>query len=331
MPLVDGVQTAQFAISDDGALFYGEGASRGLAPEVNIVWVDRQGVASPVTDKPGMIVEPRLSPDGRRVALTVADDQSIEIWALELSRGTLTRLTFEDANDSLPNWSPDGKLVSFSSDRAGGWDVFTVPSDGSGEPVQVTKSELPTTATSWSPDGKLLALQQQRPDRGLDIGIFSMDDDTEEVFLSTPFNEFQAKFSPDGHWLAYTSNESGREEVYVRAFPGPGGKWQISTEGGSHPLWSPKGDELFYRSRNEMTVVPISTSGGELRAGDVVSMFDGNYRKAPLSVQEQLYYDASRDGERFVMLKPVDREAAPTTLTVVLNWYEELTTRVPTQ
>jgi hypothetical protein len=329
VPLIDEVQQNQFAISDEGGLVYGEGGAAALAPEVTLTWVDRQGGTRPLREKPGMFVEPRLSPDGRRLALTAVADQSIDIWVLELARETMTRLTFEQGNDSIPFWTPDGKQVTFSSDRAGGWNAFSVASDGSGEPVQLTKSEHPTTATSWSPDGKLLAFQQLNPDTKLDIGVFSVEDDEETIFLATPFDEFQAVFSPDGRWLGYTSNESGREEVYIRAFPGPGGKWQISTEGGSHAMWAPSGRELFYRHRNQMMAVPIEPTGSALSLGRAVSLFEGNYRKAPFSVQELVYYDVAGDGERFVMMAPFQREGDPTRLHVVLNWFEELKSRVP--
>jgi serine/threonine-protein kinase len=331
VPLVDEVQQNQFSISDEGALLYGEGGAAALAPEITLTWVDRQGGTRPLTEKPGTYVEPRLSPDGRRLVLTAVEDQSIDIWVLELARETMTRLTFEGGNDSIPLWTPDGKHVSFSSDRAGGWNVFSVPSDGSGQPVQLTKSDHPTTATSWSSDGKLLAFQQVRPETKLDIGVLSVEDGEEKIFLATPFDEFQPTFSPDGRWLAYTSNESGREEVYVRAFPGPGGKWQISTEGGAHPMWAPSGGELFYRYRNQMMAVPISASGQALSLGRAVSLFEGNYRKAPFSVQELAYYDVAGDGQRFVMMKPFQRDGDPTRLHVVLNWFEELKARVPTE
>ena len=332
VPMVEEVQPNQFAISHDGALVYGEGGAAALAPEVTLVLVDRQGVSRPLVEQSKTVVEPRLSPDGRRLALTAVDAQSIDIWVLEMARETMTRLSFEQGNDSIPIWTPDGKHVTFSSDRDGvGWNIFSVPSDGSGEPVQLTKSEHPTTATSWSPDGKLLAFQQLNPDTKLDIGVYSVEDGEEKLFLSTPFNEYQPTFSPDGRWLAYISNESGREEVYVRAFPGPGGKWQISSEGGSHPMWSPKGGEIFYRHAKQMMAVPIEATGSALTLGKAVTLFEGDYRKAPFSFQELVYYDVTRDGKQFVMMKPVQRDDDPSTLHVVLNWFEELKARVPTE
>ena len=331
VPMVEEVQANQFSIAQNGALVFGEGAAAALAPEVTLTLVDRQGGSRPLIEKSRTVVEPRLSPDGQRLALTAVEGQSIDIWVLELARETMTRLSFEQGNDSIPIWTPDGKQVTFSSDRNGGWNIFSVPSDGSGQPVQLTESEFPTTATSWSPDGKLLAFQRQSPETGIDIGVYSVEDGDETIFLSTPFNEYQATFSPDGRWLAYMSNESGREEVYVRAFPGPGGKWQISSEGGSHPMWSPKGGEIFFRHNTKMMAVPIEAAGSALTLGKENTLFEGDYRKAPFSFQELVYYDVTRDGKQFVMMKPVQRDDDPSTLHVVLNWFEELKARVPTE
>ena len=333
VPLVDEVAPEEFAISKEGALLYGQGTAA-LVAEVELLSVDRQGTARPLTEKPGPYVEPRLSPDGRHLAVTVAGETGIDIWVLELERDALTRLTFEQGNDSLPIWTPDGKQVTFSSDREGGWNVFSVPADGSGQPVQLTKSEYPTTATSWTPDGKVLATQQGRPNSGLDVAIFRLDGDgpgEPEVLLGTPFNEAQPIFSPDGHWLAYTSDESGRAEVYVRPFPGPGGKSQVSTEGGGHPLWAGNGRELFYLNGDKMMAVSLSTEP-ELRPSRPTELFEGRYGQAPLFiVQELLYHDVARDGQHFVMIKPVESESEPTQLDVVLNWFEELKARVPTE
>ena len=330
---MDEVAPEEFAISEDGGLLYGKG-SAALVPEVELLSVDRDGTARPLTERAGPYVEPRLSPDGRRLVVTVAGDSGIDIWVLELARDALTRLTFEQGNDSLPIWTPDGHHITFSSDRNGGFHVFSVPADGSGQPVQLSNSEYPTTAASWTPDGQILAVQQGRPNTGLDISLLRVDEDLPgepEVLLGTPFNEAQPVFSPDGRWLAYTSDESGRAEVYVRPFPGPGGKTQVSTGGGSHPLWSGTGRELFYRNNDQMMAVTLST-GPDLAPSRPVELFEGRYGQAPLFiVQELLYYDVARDGHSFVMIRPVESESEPTQLEVVLNWFEELKARVPTE
>ncbi len=328
VPLIDEVvAVGNLAVSARDTLVYA--TTTAFVPNSTLVWVDREGRESPLMDKPRQYVEPRVSPDGRRLAVTLGPDY--DVWIQELDRGTLTRLTFGEGNDSLPIWTPDGERVTFSSSSSGPWNIFSVPADGSGEPVQLTSSENLSTASSWSPDGKILAFTHVGQETGVDIGILTMDDEPKtEVFLGTPFNEYHPMFSPDGRWLAYTSDESGRAEVYVRAFPGPGGKWQVSTDGGVYPLWAPSGRELFYRSGDKMMVVPISTAP-ELRPGTPVVLFEEPYHKLGLAVNNYHSYDVSRDGQqRFVMIKPVEEESAPTQLNVVLNWSEELKRRVPT-
>jgi eukaryotic-like serine/threonine-protein kinase len=146
-----------------------------------------------------------------------------------------------------------------------------------------------------------------------------------EPFLQTPFNEGAARFSPDGRWLAYVSDESGGFEIYVQPYPGPGGKWQISTGGGSEPVWNPNGRELFYRSGDKMMAVDITTQLS-FAAGKPRMLFDGHYEPPPFPIAN---YDVSPDGQRFLMLKPSEQEAAPTQINVVLNWFEELKRRVP--
>jgi hypothetical protein len=187
---------------------------------------------------------------------------------------------------------------------------------------------------SWSPDGHLLAFHEVNPATQRDIWVLRMGDSSTssgqvrkaQPFLRTPFDELVPKFSPDGRWLAYISNESGRYEVYVQPYPGPGGKWQISTEGGSEPVWNPNGRELFYRSGGKMMAVDIATQPG-FAAGKPRMLFEGRYEPAPFPAAN---YDVSSDGQRFLMLKPTEpAEAAPTQINVVLNWFEELKQKVP--
>jgi Tol biopolymer transport system component len=156
--------------------------------------------------------------------------------------------------------------------------------------------------------------------------VLHLGDHKEEQFLATPFDEGAPQFSPDGRWLAYVSNESGRYEIYVQPYPGPGGKWQISTEGGTEPVWNPNGRELFYRSGDKMMAVDVATQPS-FTVGKAHVLFEGPYQPSWTSAQN---YDVSPDGQRFLMLKPVEStEAAPTQINVVLNWFEELKRRVP--
>jgi Tol biopolymer transport system component len=200
------------------------------------------------------------------------------------------------------------------------------PADGSSGLEQLTTSEFLQFPMSWSPDGQLLAFGEINPNSGYDIWILRMSDHKAQPFLRTQYNESVPRFSPDGHWLAYVSDESGRWEVYVQPYPGPGGKWQISTEGGMEPTWNPKGGELFYRLGDKMMSVNIATEA-TFKAGKPRVLFEKHYEPTPATGPN---YDVSADGQRFLMLKPSDQEtAAPTQINVVLNWSEELKRRVP--
>jgi Tol biopolymer transport system component len=179
---------------------------------------------------------------------------------------------------------------------------------------------------SWSPDGQLLAYFEVNPETQRDIWVLRMGDRKAQPFLRTRFDEAVPQFSPDGRWLAYISNESGRYEIYVQAFPGPGGKWQISTEGGTEPAWNRNGRELFYRNGDKMMAVDIATLPS-FSVGKPKILFEGRYDLAPFPSTN---YDVSPDGQRFLMVKPSEQEAAATQIIVVQNWFEELKQKVPT-
>jgi Tol biopolymer transport system component len=279
----------------------------------------------PLAAPPRPYETPRLSPDGRLVA--VGTLTPTEIWVYDIPRGALSRLTFEGGQQPL--WSPDGKRIAFRSPRAGKPpNLFWKPADGSGAEERLTTSEHAQFTESWSPDGQFIAFMDIAPTTGLDIWILPLEGDREpRPFLQTPFQESMARFSPDGRWLAYASDESGRTEIYVRPFPGPGGKWQISTEGGTEPFWARSG-ELFYRNGNQLMAVETRTqpsSPAIFSAGTPRLLFEGLYVASS-------DYDVTADGQRFLMIKPVAQEgAAATQIHVVLNWFEELKRRVPTR
>jgi serine/threonine-protein kinase len=318
-PMVNGVLGAnvdgrsQFAVSRTGSLVYasgtGAGAKRGL------VWVTRSGVAQPI-DLPLQSYEhPRISPDGRHVALALRDDDA-DVWVLELARRMLTRLTFERGEDESPIWTPDGKRIAFSASRIGKpRQAIARAFDGSGaEEILFTTPEHQHLG-SWSPDGQLVT-----DEGGANFGIFAgpPQEKQRRVFLNERFSEQGSRLSPDGRWLAYSSNESSRTEVYVQAFPSPGGKWQISTEGGNEPQWSRDGRELFYRAADKMMAVTIETQP-TFRASAPKVLFEGRYARIGWP---QANYDVAADG-RFLMIRG-EEQALPTTLRAVLNWSEEL-------
>jgi eukaryotic-like serine/threonine-protein kinase len=270
---------------------------------------------------------PRLSPDGRRIAVSTGLPGT-PIFLYDLSRETLTRFTFEGTFNQFPNWTPDGKRIAFDSNLQGPVvNLFWQLADGSGGLERLTTDEFSNWPTSWSPDGQLLAYVEGNPTTAWDIWVLRMSDRKAQPFVRTPANEGGPRFSPDGRWMAYASDESGPWEVYVQPYPGPGGKWQISTGSGTEPVWNPNGKELFYRSGDKMMAVDIATQPG-FSTGNPHTLFEGPYQ---LSLSPIAAYDVSADGQRFLMVKP-DEQISSTSLTqivVVLNWFEELKQKVP--
>jgi Tol biopolymer transport system component/predicted Ser/Thr protein kinase len=329
VPVVEGVLqspvsgAAQYSFSATGSLVYVPGGVQSAQNKLG--WVSRNGAEQLLAAPVHAYLGPRLSPDGRRVAVTITEQES-HVWLYDLGRGALTRFTFEGNANNGPVWTPDGKRIAFNSNREGATNIFWQLADGSGGLERLTTSEYIHAPMSWSPDGQLLAFFEVNPDTQRDIWVLRMSDRKAQPFLRTQFDEAVPQFSPDGRWLAYISNETGRHEIYVQPYPGPGGKWQISTEGGTEPAWNRNGRELFYRSGNKMMAVDITTQPG-FAAGTPRMLFEGRYETAPFPTTN---YDVSPDGQRFLMVKPSEQEqAAPTQINVVLNWFEELKQKVP--
>jgi Tol biopolymer transport system component/predicted Ser/Thr protein kinase len=329
VPVVEGVLQsplsghAQYSFSATGSLVYVPGGIQ--AAQSRLVWVSRNGAEQPLVAPPRAYQNPRLSPDGRRIA-TAIQDQEAQVWLYDLARETLTRLTFEGNTNTAPVWTPDGKRIAFQSNKEGQLNIFWQLADGSGGLERLTTSEYLNTPMSWSADGQLLAFMEINPTTERDIWVLRLGDRKAQAFLRTAFSESVPKFSPDGRWLAYISNESGRYEIYVQPYPGPGRKWQISTQGGTEPVWNPNGRELFYRSGNKMIAVDIATRPG-FAAGKPKLLFEGPYEPTMFT---NTNYDVAPDGQRFLMLKSTEQaQAVPTQINVVLNWFEELKRRVP--
>jgi serine/threonine-protein kinase len=337
VPVLEGVLqspttgAAQYSVSATGSLVYVPGGIQGA--QRRLVWVGRNGAEQSLAAPAHAYNNARLSPDGRRVAVGITE-QGAQLWLYDLSRETLTRLTFEGNVNGFPAWTPDGKRIAFSSNKEGPTNIFWELADGSGGLERLTTSEYINTPVSWSPDGQLLAFHENNPTTQRDIWVLPLGDPSAgpgqvrktQPFLRTRFDEGAPRFSPDGHWLAYISDESGRYEIYVQSFPGPGGKRQISTEGGTEPVWNRNGRELFYRSGDKMMAVDIATQPS-FAAGTPRMLFEGQYVPAPGASPN---YDVSPDGQRFLMLKPIEQAAGPTQINVVLNWFEELKQKVPT-
>ncbi len=323
-PILEGVATettgaAEWDVSDVGSLVYVAGGLR--RSERSLVWVNRKGQPRPFAGLPTRTFEePRLSPDGRWLAVGMREATS-DMWLYEIQHGALTRLTSEADNFS-PIWTPDGKRVIFSSNRDGPSNVFWTRADGSGSPEKLLESEYDQVASSCSSDARFLALTEYHPDTGAGIWILPLRGQRKtRPFLRTAFNEWGAMFSPDNRWLAYTSDESGRPEVYAQAFPGPGRRWQVSIEGGSEPLWSTRGSELFFRNGEKMMAVPFRTQKGFVPSKPRLLFSDGYLTSSAAYLPN---YDVAANGQRLLMIKESGGEAARTHLEVVLGWFEEV-------
>jgi eukaryotic-like serine/threonine-protein kinase len=322
--LLDGVKTeawgaSQFAVSDDGTLVYLPGAAGWIG---KLVWVDRKGAATPLPLPAQAYGVLKVSPDGQRLAVMVGGATD-DVWIYESARGAFTRLTTEGFNRD-PIWNPDGKRVTFTSFREGTFSMVQRFADGSGVEERLLANKYSSFPGSWAPDGSVLAFDESTPTNDTDLWILLMNGDrTPRPFLQTHFEEWGAAFSPDGRWIAYTSDESGRSEVYVRPYPGPGGKWQISTDGGEEARWSRSG-ELFYRNATKWMAARVHTSPG-LSVDKPEVMFEGNYINV-----NGIEYDVTADGHHFVMIQANEPKSPPTELSVVLNWFNELKRQVPT-
>ncbi len=330
VPLVEGVMTdlrtgaAYYAFSDSGTLVYATGGAVSSSQK-RLVWVDRTGRSQPASEEARVFSWPRISPDSGRVAVAV-EGASDDLWIYELARGTFERFTFE-ARNITPLWTPDGRRLVFSTTKSGLPQLVFRRTDGIGEVERLFSTRFATFVGSWTPDGQTLAFIRQDHDKDIMLKSFE-DDSAPAALLDSRFNETGAAFSPDGRWLAYVSDETGRGEVYVRTFPGRGTRVQLSTNGGDEPVWAKSGQEVFYRSESGMMAVTIeATDGGdELRIGESRLLFDDRFEMS--SISGLANYDVSSDG-RFLMVEPEENEG-PAQLYVVLNWFEELKRRVPT-
>jgi serine/threonine-protein kinase len=337
VPVVENLATSapegggQFTVSSTGRLVYV--TADNSVSEYPVQWVDRKGAASSLITEPGTYANPRLSPDGRRLALTVLKNGNWDIWVYDLERGVPTRLTFDEAAESEQVWSPDSQELVFSSDKAGLDQLLRKRADGSGEaqPIPVSGQEKQSIwASSWSRDGHLV-VTTTNSGSGFDLFVTSLaSPEKSEAFLRTPFRESDAAFSPDGHFIAYASNESGRQEVFVRPFPPGGGRWQVSDGGGAYPRWSRDGRQLFYRNDTGIMSAPVEAAGQTLRVGKPEVAVQGAFRGGTTGIGMAGFtfadYDVSADGQRFVVFPVVSGQgrAEHPHVTFVTHWFEEL-------
>ncbi len=326
---------AQFSVSNNGTVVYLSGED--LTATLPITWLNRDGTTSALRAMPSDWSNVAFSPDGRRLALDIGG-QRFDIWTYDWARDALQRLTVDAGSHQSPMWTPDGRRVAFSTGGTTGAasNLFWIAADGAGSPERLTTSANSQWAGSWHPSGKYLAYTEANPHTSHDIMILPFDGDESSgwkpgkpsAFLNSPFAEFEPTFSPDGRWLAYSSAENGRNEVFVRPFPGPGGKWQISADGGIHPTWSRTRKELFYLSPDQHIVVVSYAVNGDSFGADRPR----NWAEARLAVRPRgtaavngRSFDLSPDGERFaVALAPQIADTKRDKVVFVFNFFDEL-------
>lgn len=323
--LLEGVLTgvgAELDISDDGTFVYLAGGRDWLP--TGLVWVDRSGNESQVDVKPANYDVPRFSPVSGLLSVNIlnSDDGNRDVWLLDPVRGTLQRVTSSPASDQAGAWTPGGRLVT-GSQRGSPPDIFWRPADLSSPEERILAMPNAQFPSSVSPDGRTLLFTDENPDTNLDIWRLSLPAGNDaEPWIRTALNETAASFSPNGHWVAYQSDESGRFEIYVRAYPG-GAVTQISSEGGTEPVWAPDGRELFYRNGPRMMAVTVGT-GPHFQVSRPVLLFEGPYSHNRLLSN----YAVDPDTGRFLMVKPVN-PFDTTELRVVRNWLHEIHDLLP--
>ncbi len=331
-PALEGVTTtaggvAQFAFSSRGTLVFVPRLNEQAVP---IQWMNAGGNLTPLRAEVANYGNIRFSPDGRRLAIHILQGAQEDVWVYELMRDTLPRLTFDVGADNYPVWTPNGQRIAFASTRADKsiQNLYWQQADGTGDAERLTESPNPQFPTSWHPSGKLLAFTELHPQTLSDIMILPLEGDEvsgwkpgkPSVFLSTPFREWLAAFSPDGRWLAYQSNESGTFEVYVRPFPGPGGKVQVSTGGGQVPVWSRNGKELFYWSGEQIWVASYAVQGDSFRAEKPRAWSPGRVPGGAFTG-----FDLHPDGKRFAVVKAAEEtEARVDKVVFITNFFDEL-------
>ena len=318
-------------VSENGSLIYVPRDAGTIGAPRTLVWVDREGREEELRAPPAPYEAPRISPDGRAVAVEVGDPGNTDVIVYDLARETSTRLTFDPGADGWPLWSPDGQRILFRSDRDGAPNIYAVAANGTGQPARVTTSGTNHAPQSWSGDGETLVIMAAAGGPADLQVVFIGADSPPEDLIATEAVELHAEVSPDGHWMAYASTESGRFEVYVRPFPDvDDGKWQISRDGGLAPVWAPDGHELFFRppGGGDMLVVAVDTepvfSPGNPEVVLTAPYLSARGRSRP--------WDVAADG-RFLMIKESgsgQEAGGPSQINVVLNWTEELTRLVPT-
>jgi eukaryotic-like serine/threonine-protein kinase len=319
-PIAEQIQTQAtppyglFSASENGVLAYQTGPG---AAGSQLVWFDRTGKQIGVLGDSAAYTDIELSPDGKRASVSIPDQagKGRDIWLYDVARGLRTRFTFDPADELNSIWSPDGSRLVFNSRRKGHLDLYQKASSGAGTDELLLEDNLEKYPWSWSPDGRFVLYVSDSGPTGADLWVLPLSGDRKPFpFLKTPFNENPGQFSSDGRWVAYVSDESGRSEVYVAPFPGPGGKWQISTGGGSWPRWRHDRTEIFYLAPdNNLMAAAVIGNRASFEVGAVKPLFQTR------ETGSRHRYDVSADGQRF-LINTAPEQAASAPITVVVNW-----------
>ena len=316
---VNNNNVAKFSVARKGTLAFLEGQQN-----TQFAWFDRTGKRLAMVGPPGRWLASQLAPDGQRLVAErrEGESQNADLRLLDLARGTDNRFTFDPAHDQRPIWSPDGNRIVWASNREGVANLYQKSANGAGQDDLLLRSAWPKAALSWSPDGRCILYREVTPETNGDLWILPMvGERTPLRWLSTPFTESNGAFSPDGKWIAYQSNESGRMEIYVQAFvPGAaatGGKWQLSTKSGFNPTWRRDGRELFFNTPDNKLMAVDVTLGAEVKAGPPRELFS----LVGLRPTTSGSFMVTGDGQRFLFQTNDTPNLPP--FTVVLNWMAE--------
>ena len=309
------IAKAAFAASNSGLLVAQKAGDSGAS---QLLWFDRKGQETGVALKPGIYGNISLAPNGKLVALDGTDpaSQNTDIWTYDLENQSAKRLTFDPSIDSLPIWSPDGTRILFGSSRELKFDLFLKDTNGAQDEKLIPQDGPDRFPTDWSRDGKFVLYE-----RGQDLWFVSLPELQPSPFLKATFTLKTGRFSPDGKWVAYSSNETGRWEIYVTSFPDAHGKWQVSTAGGEQPRWRSDGKELFYLSADSKIMAVPVTTGTNFDARNPAALFQASPREAG-ATSEQFFYDVSNDGQKFLINTQLKTATVP--MSVVLNWNAKL-------
>ncbi|HSE62641.1 MAG TPA: protein kinase [Thermoanaerobaculia bacterium] len=314
--------SAQFSVSQNGLLVYQPVSSSGVS---QLAWFDRNGSETGHLGPPANQSNPRISPDGKRVAVDIVDPQTgnNDIWIYDAAGGIPTRFTSNPAFDNQPIWSPDGSRIFFMSLRSKHPDLYLKIASGAADEELILESEAAKYPTDWSPDGRFLLFRSLDPGTNFELWTMGVGGDRKPTpFLKASFGVSHGQFSPDGRWVAYNSNESGKWEIYVSSFPGPGGTWRVSMAGGSEPRWRRDGKELFYLAPDGKLMAVAVKEGPTFDADAVTPLFSTRLRQH-VSSGDLFTYDVAADGQRFLLNTDVG-EVTSSPLTVVLNWTADL-------